>query len=193
MRASDADRDRVIETLGNALADGRLTVEEHAERLDAVSAAKTLGELEVITQDLPAPDDQQYRPPHASSDLAGLIDPSGRSDEPDTLVGIFGGGSWKGRWRVRRRTRTICFCGGFDLDMSQAKFDAPTVEIKVFAMFGGVDIKVPAGVEVQDRTVGVFGGFEVKAGDDPQPGAPVIVVKGFALFGGGTVNAVRRR
>lgn len=193
MRASDADRDRVIETLGSALADGRLTVEEHSERLDAVHTAKTLGELEVITHDLPATGDQQYRPPHASSEAAVRIDPSGRSDQADNLVAIFGGGTRKGRWRVRRRTRTVCLFGGFDLDMTEATFDAPTVEFHVFAMFGGVDVKLPEGVEVHDQAVGVFGGFEVKGSEDPRPGAPVIVVKGFALFGGGSFKAIRRR
>jgi Domain of unknown function (DUF1707) len=35
LRASDADRDRTAAVLGNALATGRLTSTEHAERLDA--------------------------------------------------------------------------------------------------------------------------------------------------------------
>jgi len=39
--------------LGEALAVGRLTSEEHAERLEAVYAARTYGELEPITRDLP--------------------------------------------------------------------------------------------------------------------------------------------
>ena len=54
LRASDADRERVANTLREAAGDGRLTMEELDERLDAVYAAKTYAELEPITRDLPA-------------------------------------------------------------------------------------------------------------------------------------------
>ncbi|MEV4189751.1 DUF1707 domain-containing protein, partial [Streptosporangium canum] len=42
LRASDADRDRVIELLHAALADGRLNSVEFDERLDAALAARTV-------------------------------------------------------------------------------------------------------------------------------------------------------
>ena len=53
LRASDADRDAVAERLREAHAEGRLTVDEVGERLDATFAARTLGELRDITRDLP--------------------------------------------------------------------------------------------------------------------------------------------
>ena len=54
LRASDADRDRAAAVLGGAMATGRLTSAEYAERLDAAYAAKTLGDLAPLTRDLPA-------------------------------------------------------------------------------------------------------------------------------------------
>jgi uncharacterized membrane protein len=39
LRASDADRDRVADILREALAEGRLTADEHAERVDGVYRA----------------------------------------------------------------------------------------------------------------------------------------------------------
>ncbi|GGL59439.1 DUF1707 SHOCT-like domain-containing protein [Planomonospora parontospora] len=53
LRASDADRDRVAAVLGEALATGRLTSVEHADRLDAAYSAVTVGELAPLTCDLP--------------------------------------------------------------------------------------------------------------------------------------------
>ena len=53
LRASDADRDAVAERLREAHAEGRLTVEEVGERLDAAFAARTLGELPASPRDLP--------------------------------------------------------------------------------------------------------------------------------------------
>src|SRR6195256_616203 len=53
LRASDADRERVANVLREAAGDGRLTMDELDERLDAVDAAKTYAELEPITHALP--------------------------------------------------------------------------------------------------------------------------------------------
>ncbi len=52
MRASDADRDIVLRSLGEAYAEGRIDREEYDERADAVHAAKTLGELPRFLEDL---------------------------------------------------------------------------------------------------------------------------------------------
>lgn len=56
LRASDADRDRVAQLLREHHAVGRLDAEEFNERLDQVLTAKTMGELEALTADLPGID-----------------------------------------------------------------------------------------------------------------------------------------
>ncbi|HEY8482164.1 MAG TPA: DUF1707 domain-containing protein [Spirillospora sp.] len=56
IRASDADRDRVAASLREHCGQGRITMEELRERLDAVYDAKTLGQLQEITADLPEED-----------------------------------------------------------------------------------------------------------------------------------------
>ncbi|MDT0389004.1 DUF1707 domain-containing protein [Streptomyces sp. DSM 41921] len=53
VRASHADRDRIVEVLRVAAGDGRLTLEELDERLEAALSARTVGELAVLTSDLP--------------------------------------------------------------------------------------------------------------------------------------------
>lgn len=53
IRAGDADRDAVAARLRTAHAEGRLTVDELGERLDAALAARTIGDLEPLTKDLP--------------------------------------------------------------------------------------------------------------------------------------------
>src|ERR687897_550226 len=55
LRASDADRERFVEALGRHHADGRLTTEELAERTERAYAARTLGDLDALATDLPAP------------------------------------------------------------------------------------------------------------------------------------------
>lgn len=53
LRASDADRERIVEELRRHTADGRLTMEEFEERMAAAYSAKTYGELAGLTRDLP--------------------------------------------------------------------------------------------------------------------------------------------
>jgi len=53
--ASDADRDTAAGLINAALAEGRLTADEHDQRLTAVYAARTWQQLGQVTADLPAP------------------------------------------------------------------------------------------------------------------------------------------
>lgn len=53
LRASDADRESVVEALRTACADGRLTPAELDQRLDGAFAARTVGELRALVRDLP--------------------------------------------------------------------------------------------------------------------------------------------
>jgi uncharacterized protein DUF1707 len=53
MRTSDAERQHVSEFLRDACADGRLTPEELEDRLDALFASRTVGDLAALVRDLP--------------------------------------------------------------------------------------------------------------------------------------------
>ena len=187
MRASDADREQVATLLSTAYAEGRLTAEEHDERVDQLMAAKTFDDLVLITRDLvvvgkPGPLLAQQPGTHFA------IDTTRQNPQTDKMIAIFGGVSRKGRWRIRKSTQALALFGGMDLDLRDAIFEAPVVEISGFWCFGGLDIKVPEGIEVQDQTAGIFGGTDVRDIGDPVPGAPTLVIKGVTLFGGVSVR-----
>ncbi|MFJ1703170.1 DUF1707 and DUF4190 domain-containing protein [Kitasatospora sp. NPDC088346] len=54
MRASHADRERTVDVLKAAYAEGRLSAEEYSQRFDAVHQAQTYGQLSHLVADLPA-------------------------------------------------------------------------------------------------------------------------------------------
>jgi hypothetical protein len=180
MRASDADRDRVAEILGEAFSEGRLTSEEHSERLERLYAAKTYAELEPLTDDLP-------RPSVSLDKEAGL--PSGAPLPPPVRASseihcYFAGAERKGRWLVEPKTDVTCFFGGVDLDYRTAVLTQREVTLNVSCVFGGVDLVVPPGVRVESSVSAILGGVDVPDNDDLDPRAPVIRVTGFVLFGG---------
>ncbi|MET9018672.1 DUF1707 domain-containing protein [Actinopolymorpha sp. NPDC004070] len=53
MRASDDDREKIASRLRDAHAEGRLSLGEFQDRLDALYSAQTYGELEPLVRDLP--------------------------------------------------------------------------------------------------------------------------------------------
>jgi hypothetical protein len=53
VRASDAERELIVERLARAMSQGRLTADEFSERAAAAHAAVTRGELADLTRDLP--------------------------------------------------------------------------------------------------------------------------------------------
>lgn len=183
LRASDADRDHVATLLTTAYAEGRLSKDEHDERLDQLLQAKTFDDLIPITSDLVV-----VTPSAPAPTSSVAIDTSRTTDEPDRHIAIFGGVTRKGDWRVRRKTQSLAMFGGIDLDLTAAVFEAPEVEISGFWCFGGLDIKVPEGMQVRDHTAGIFGGTDVRDLGEPIPGAPTLVVKGVALFGGVSIR-----
>ena len=170
VRASDADREQTVALLRDATAEGRLTLEEFSERVEAAYAAKLQNELEPLTDDLP----------NASATAPG----SGRRPRRFTIA-AFGGIDRKGRWRVGHRHLVVSIFGGSDLDFREASLEGGETTISVFDLFGGTDLYVPEGVEVDFSGFGIFGGSTEHGRDRPtRPGAPVLRVKAFSLFGG---------
>ena len=55
LRIGDADRETAARELGEHFAHGRITADEHAERLDQIWAARTAADLAPAFRDLPRP------------------------------------------------------------------------------------------------------------------------------------------
>jgi hypothetical protein len=97
IRASDQDRDRVANTLREHHAVGRLDADEFSERLDKAFAAKTMGDLEALTADLPAVDPY----PLPTSSMRHHPSDSGL---PATVIGAMSRGhgrfspAWQAAW-----------------------------------------------------------------------------------------------
>jgi hypothetical protein len=185
LRASDHDRDRVAEVLRQAAGDGRLTLDELEDRLTAVYAAKTYGELEPITRDLPIGGSSgSSAAAPAMSPGVPAADRVGGRPTSSVGIGIMGGFSRKGTWVAPRAFTGVVFWGGGEIDLREARFAEAEVTIRVFAIMGGVGVIVPEDAEVDVRGIGIMGGFDDRASGPGAPGAPRIVITGLAFWGG---------
>ncbi|MFC8436355.1 DUF1707 domain-containing protein [Streptomyces sp. NPDC057253] len=197
LRASDADRERVAEVLRDALAEGRLDMEEFEERLETTYKARTYGELAPITRDLPvgpvtAPKVDMLKRPEPDGSWASRI--VGGEGSSTWAVAVMSGFQRKGRWTVPRRFNCFAFWGGGEIDLREANFAAGEVEINCVAIMGGTQVIVPPGVEVVVRGIGIMGGFDHREEGVPgEPGAPRVIVTGFAFWGGVGVERKLRK
>ena len=186
MRISDADRHRVAEVLREAAGDGRLDLTELDDRLAAAYAAKTYGDLVPITADLPT-GVEQPRP------VQGRLSPPGTATSYERSLAIMGGSTRRGVWQIGSTHTAVAVMGGIELDLTQVVFTARETEIRVYAVWGGVDIRVDAHTKVIVDGVGIMGGFAQssdRVDAELDDASPVLRVTGFALMGG--VNVQRR-
>ena len=187
LRASDADRDRAASVLNEAMAQGRLTAEEHSERLDAIYAAKTHADIVPVIDDLPGTSAVV-----APSPGAGTVTPAAKGRR---LVAVFSGISRKGRWHPEPVTRILAVFGGAELDFREADLPAREITINAVAVFGGVSITVPPEMRVVDTGSAFLGGREIsgESAESSRPDAPVLRITGTCVFGGVEVKRRPRR
>lgn len=171
---------------------------EFEERLEETYKARTYGELAPITRDLPVagvtppPVVSLHKEPVEEGSWAGRI--VGGEGSSAWAVAVLSGFQRRGRWTAPRRFNCFAFWGGGEIDLREANFAAGEIEINCVAIMGGVQITVPPGVEVVVRGIGVMGGFDQRETGVPgDPGAPRVVVGGFAFWGGVGIERKKTR
>jgi hypothetical protein len=175
IRASDAEREKAVERLRTHAVEGRLTLEEFADRVERAYAARSLQELDDLARDLPA---------------TGSAAPPGQRRPMRRLVSILGGLDRRGRFRLAAETVVLTFMGGIDLDLRDAEIEAPESTLTLYTLMGGVDIKVPEGVDLDVGGLSILGGKDVRTGKRPlPPGAPRLTIRAYTLLGGVSVSA----
>jgi len=158
MLASDADRDVALALLREASVDGRLTLEDLAERAELVHAARTRDDVAAATADL----DRAAPPP---------------AEEAVRHRALFSGFVCQGRWRIARQSRYSAVFGNVKLDLRDAVLPGPEVDIEAKAVFGSVEVIVPESVLVELVGCGALSSQEPKVEGDAPDGAPVIRIR----------------
>jgi hypothetical protein len=170
VRASDADRDKTIEALATASAEGRLSLAEYSERSEAALVAPTLGDLANLTADLPAP-------PHSEVTAA-----------PEEITAVLGNESRKGPWVVPPHLVVRSVLGDCHLEMQHAIIGQRVTTIEATVRFGTISVFVPDGVSVRMTGRAVLGAKSSELRGEPQPGAPVLVIHCDVLCGSVSVR-----
>ncbi|HEY1322467.1 MAG TPA: DUF1707 domain-containing protein [Streptosporangiaceae bacterium] len=180
LRASDADRERVVAVLAEAASDGRLSLEEHAGRVQRAYSARTLGELAVLTEDLLAPSAQPVQ-----------------LDESRLITAFFTNQRRSGRWIVPGRLTITAVGSQVSLDLTEAVLAEHHTILHATLAGGSLHLFVPPTVQVvvtDSRLPGRAGpDHGARAGVSARPGMPLIEVRAFTVAGRVRVHTLRRQ
>ena len=99
------------------------------------------------------------------------------------VCATFSGQDFNYEGEVVENTELTAVFGGIDCNMSLA-IVPQDVLIKTVAVFGGVDLYLPIGVNVKVRSNSLFGGVDNKRTGGHIEGAPTVYVEANCLFGG---------
>jgi hypothetical protein len=173
IRASDQDRDGVVQRLQEAFAERRLDDDEFDERMRAALTARTNADLDRLTSDLPAP-------------RSGGAAPAAAGIKPGRWAVAYKNSIRRGgRWRVPERFTSVVYKGGGWLDLRAAELTAPVTTVVAVAYKSRIDILVPPGVRVELDGFGVSKGWsaeeetEIRLPHD----APTVHIRGIAYKG----------
>lgn len=184
-------RQNAIDALMEHFANDVLDVDEFERRLDQAHAANSTDELRALLVDLPsggnlpaAPGQSPVTDVSARPSYSAV--PAGQVKDTEFVVALMGGTSRRGHWRPARKNYAIAVMGGAELDFREAAFGPGVTEVQVWSMWGGVEIIVPPGVNIESRGIALLGGFDHAADEPsvPDPTAPTLRITGLAVMAG---------
>ena len=171
IRASDAERDATVIRLREAMAEGRLTLDDFSKRTDSALTALTRDQLAEVVADLPAHQATGY-----AASPAVVATP--------WVVGVLGSSLRNGRWRVGHELHAVSVIGECKIDLRQAVIDAPLIVVRALAIMGTVEVIVPEGVQVELQGIAIMGAKTMRMNDTQVlEGAPVVRITGLAVLG----------
>lgn len=175
-------REQVVEKLKAHFAADHLEVDEFEFLLKVANETKSKKELLSLTADLP--DIASPELPPLPQDVAPQVPlNTGPLRPQEHIVAIFSEQTKKGTWSPAKHAQVISAFGSCKLDFTDALWAPDVTHIHASAVFGEVQIWVPKGVNVEVAGTGILGEFQDKTPGITYPGAPVLRVDGFALFG----------
>lgn len=174
LRVSDEERAQVAEALSQAVAEGRLDMDELSERVGLAWRARTADDLVPLVADLPA----------------HLRVTPGDGAVPNSVSAVFREVRCEGEWEVPPYLRVVVTGGRAVLDLTRATVRSAEVVLDLAVAGGTVAVRVPAGVPVavEDRLT-VYGSWDNRAvatADGP-PGAETTRVRLTGTVVGGRV------
>ena len=185
LRCADHDRELVAQVLNNAYTEGRITFEEHADRIAKAYDARTFGDLNVLTTDLVP----RTRP--AAPGPAPLIAPA-VATVPGYLPAVSdftGGNAFMSSFKpgavgiIAPEVTLNAWLGDVRIDLVGATFASRVTTVNVGGLMCELRIRVPEGVDVNLSGVNAIMSDAKVDGLRPRPDGMVLNLQGTVVMG----------
>ena len=178
IRIGHRERDAVVAALQEAAGDGRLSMAELDDRLEAALQAKTYADLDPLVADLsvelPSRTLSSDRPQAQRPPAAGYS-----REDPLRLDGGMSSEKRRGVWTVPPFILINQGVGSVKLNCLKATPAAQLIEIEVIGGAGSIVLVLPDGWAADtDRLSKSWGSKSVKVPREPAPGKPLLVIYG---------------
>lgn len=175
-RVYNADRKQALRHLDQAIAEGRLDIQDYEEFSGVIAYAEDMGELEDVVRRIQSLSTTGVPAPQTYSPAPAYIQPE---EKTAWLANI----ERTGVWTVADGSKYTVNLGTLFLDMRQATSSAPVVRINVHVLLGSARIVVSPGVIVESEAELVMSDSPKINVDPPAPGAARIIVTGRIILG----------
>jgi hypothetical protein len=181
-------RDAIVAKLSQAFSSGRIELEDFEERTERAMRAQTVGELDATLDGLTGP----ATPLPAVNPQEFSIDHPRRHVSRLTFV-VMGGVDRKGRWAPSRRHVVLAWMGGAFLDFREAALMPGVTHVYCLAKWGGIEIAVPPGIDVEVSGFALMGGLErvSQEGVSTDPRRPRLHFHALAVMGAIEVKVLK--
>lgn len=183
IRIGHAERDKAVETLRDAAAEGRLTLTELDERIEVAMAAKTREDLRSLLADLVAPVqlDQTINP---GATVARIAEPGWSWQDPLVFTATWEDVVRAGPWEVPPFLELNPVAANVKLNFVDARTTGEIIDVQLHGGAGDAVLVVPEGWGVDVSRI-EKGMGSIKSTVDPRPAGryPLIVVRGNTSMG----------
>lgn len=176
-------REEVVQRLSDAFASGRLELEDLEQRLDIAMRAQTLADLDLTLAGLERA--ETVTPAVVPNQGEFVIDHPRRKLSRLSFI-MMGGIDRKGKWAPAKKHFGMAFMGGAFLDFREAVLQPGQTDVYLFTTWGGIEVAVPEGLDVEVSGLALMGGLErvEQESGSTDPRRPRLHIHAFALMGG---------
>jgi len=176
-------REEVVQRLSAAFAAGRLELEDLEQRLDIAMRAQTLADLDLTLAGLEKAEPAALVVAPNAGEF--VIDHPRRKQSHVSFI-MMGGMDRKGKWAPAKRHLGVAFMGGAFLDFREAALQPGVTNVYLFTTWGGIEVAVPEGLDVEVSGLALMGGLErvEQESGSTDPRRPQLRIHAFALMGG---------